>query len=45
MASRAASVSDVRASAVGIEDGVQRCGECSEVTVVDAAILQLAGSA
>lgn len=42
-ASCAAPVPDVGVSAVGIEDGVQRRGECNEVTVVDAAVLQLAG--
>ena len=40
-ASCAAPVPDVGASAVGIEDGVQRRRECNEVTVVDAAVLQL----
>jgi hypothetical protein len=38
----AAAVPDVRASAAGIEDAVQRRGECNKVTVVDAAVLQLA---
>jgi hypothetical protein len=42
-ASCTAPVPGIRASAVGIEDGVQRRGECNEVTVIDAAVLQLAG--
>jgi hypothetical protein len=42
-ASCAAPVPDVRASAMGIEEGIQCRGECGEVTVVYAAVLQLAG--
>jgi hypothetical protein len=42
-ASVAASVADIRASAVGGEDGVQRRGQRQQVAVVDAAVLQLVG--
>jgi hypothetical protein len=38
-----AAVSHVRASAVGVEDGPQRRGQCSEVAVVDTAVLHLVG--
>jgi hypothetical protein len=39
----AAPIPDVPASAVSVEDGVQRLGKRNEVTVIDAAVLQLAG--
>ena len=42
-AAHAAPIPHVLASAISIEDGVQRRGECTEVTVVHAAVLQLAG--
>lgn len=39
-----AAVSHVRASAVGLEDDRQRRGQCSEVAVVDTAVLHLVGN-